>query len=379
MTLLIFLSFPEQLEVVGPGGPPDGHGKGDKIWFWKNNFIPMLGPLQNHSQGNIPSWQTDLPAASFAINGAWNWNMFSDFISPDGLAALASIKPPDANADSDSIVWKLFSSSDFSLKTAYNHLMGISDINHIADHVFKKIWSWQGPPRISSFIWKLYHGRLLTNSERMKRGTPWNFVFPIAACYARRVISSIAAPWPISQRIYKNEVLINWTCPPKGFYKLNIDGYVGNNSSTASCEGLLRDDNGDFVEGFVCNLGISSTLQAELWGILHGLKMAEKKRIVNLIVNTDSKTSVQLINNRVPNTHHCFILINRIRKILLENPSFFLCHTFRESNRAADHLAFLGHSECLGVHSLLIPPPPLIPILCQDSRGVSFSRFVRLG
>ncbi|KAJ1442465.1 ribonuclease H [Sesbania bispinosa] len=73
-------------------------------------------------------------------------------------------------------------------------------------------------------------------------GTPWNFVFPVAAwliwkdindlifnsksqlpgnlyfyiiSFARRVISSIAAPWPISQRIYKNEVLINWSCPPQ--------------------------------------------------------------------------------------------------------------------------------------------------------------------
>ncbi|KAJ1378317.1 Ribonuclease H-like superfamily [Sesbania bispinosa] len=358
-------------------------GNGNKIRFWKDNFIPMLGPLQNHSQGSIPSWQIDLPAASFATNGAWNWDMFSDHISPDGLAALASVMPPDLNAESDSVAWKFSSSGEFTFKSAYNYLMGIPDKNQLSDHVFKKIWSWQGPPRISSFIWKLYHGRLLTNSERMRRGmssndicprcgnssenimhtlrdcddikelweslidpnewasffsmglhqwvkknlldfsfsatdTPWSFVYPTAVwliwkdrndlifnkktelpgnlffhiiSYARRVISSIAAPWPISQRIYKNEILVNWTCPPKGFYKLNIDGSVLNHSCDASCGEIIRDDAGDFVEGFICNLGVSSSVKAELWGILHGLKLAVRKKIKNLIINTDSKDS----------------------------------------------------------------------------------------
>ncbi|KAJ1419777.1 Reverse transcriptase zinc-binding domain [Sesbania bispinosa] len=166
-------------------------GKGDKIRSWMDNFIPLVGPLQNLSQGNIPSWQVDLPAAAFVTNGVWNWSMFSDFISADGLAALASTKPPEENADPDCLAWKFSSSGEFSLKSAFNHLMGLSDSNYIADHVFKKIWSWQGPPRITSFIWKLYHGRLLTNSERMKRGMASNDICPRCGEHSEDIMHAI--------------------------------------------------------------------------------------------------------------------------------------------------------------------------------------------
>ncbi|KAJ1399944.1 hypothetical protein SESBI_29922 [Sesbania bispinosa] len=58
-------------------------------------------PTVNHSQGMIPDWQLDLPVASFAANGSWNWDLFAEFLSPQGLAALASINPPDIETGPD--------------------------------------------------------------------------------------------------------------------------------------------------------------------------------------------------------------------------------------------------------------------------------------
>lgn len=36
--------------------------------------------------------------------------------------------------------------------------------------LFKRIWKWRGPNRIRAFLWKLVHGRLFTNEERVNRG-----------------------------------------------------------------------------------------------------------------------------------------------------------------------------------------------------------------
>ncbi|KAJ1434128.1 Reverse transcriptase zinc-binding domain, partial [Sesbania bispinosa] len=142
------------------------------------HLSPNLGPLLNHSQGQIPSWQLDLLVAAFANNGSWNWELLYEFITPYGLAVLSSIKPPDDEAGSDSLTWLHSASGEFSIKSAYNYLMGASDHASPPNPIFKKIWAWQGPPRISSFIWKFYHGRLLTNSEIMKKGMSFSDICP---------------------------------------------------------------------------------------------------------------------------------------------------------------------------------------------------------
>lgn len=38
------------------------------------------------------------------------------------------------------------------------------------DPLFKKVWDWKGPIRLRAFLWKLIHGKLLTNVERNRRG-----------------------------------------------------------------------------------------------------------------------------------------------------------------------------------------------------------------
>lgn len=44
------------------------------------------------------------------------------------------------------------------------------------------------------------------------------------------------------------------------------------NDGIATCGQLLRDRCGAFIVGFTCKVVNCSVLQAELWGILHGLK-----------------------------------------------------------------------------------------------------------
>nr|KYP40685.1 Heat shock 70 kDa protein [Cajanus cajan] len=67
-------------------------------------------------------------------------------------------------------------------------------------------------------------------------------------------------------------------CPPNGWVCLNTDGSVYEDHrigcSKGACGGLVRDSSGCFLGGFSVNLGPTSVTLAELWGVVHGLKLA---------------------------------------------------------------------------------------------------------
>ncbi|KAK7260345.1 hypothetical protein RIF29_26312 [Crotalaria pallida] len=88
------------------------------------------------------------------------------------------------------------------------------------------------------------------------------------------------------------EKLISWyISSPTGFVKLNVDGSVYKPSRRATCVGLLRDENGDFIEGFTCNLGMCSLVKAELWALLLDLRIVARLGIVKL-VELDTKIMI---------------------------------------------------------------------------------------
>ncbi|KAJ1410645.1 Ribonuclease H domain [Sesbania bispinosa] len=223
-------------------------------------------------------------------------------------------------------------------------------------------------------IWSLWKDR---NSLVFKQKTdlPGNLFFHVIS-YARRTIEVIAGPSPLSQRIFKKEEFVGWSKPPNNFYKLNVDASVILPSLNASCGGLIRDHDGSFIKGFSCNIGLSSTVKAELWGLLHGLNLAASLKISNLIVNVDSLLAVQMVKGSCKSTHHCMAIVRSIRKILSEHKSFILSHVFRESNRSADHLASIGHNQQLGINVYNSVPRSLGPFLLEDIRGVCFPRIV---
>lgn len=74
--------------------------------------------------------------------------------------------------------------------------------------------------------------------------------------------------------INRAEVQVRWLLPRPGEVSLNCDGSVISAGVHAAYGGILRDDSGNFLFGFAMKLGSCSILAAELWGILHGLRVA---------------------------------------------------------------------------------------------------------
>lgn len=87
-----------------------------------------------------------------------------------------------------------------------------------------------------------------------------------------------------------------WTPPPAGAVKINTDGAVKNSGTLAACGGLARDALGKFLWGFSFKLGACSAIQAELWGILHGLELSIVREMSHTVIESDSLMAIKLIN-----------------------------------------------------------------------------------
>ncbi|CAL1398877.1 unnamed protein product [Linum trigynum] len=167
---------------------------------------------------------------------------------------------------------------------------------------------------------------------------------------------------------------IGWLAPPRGWMKLNVDGASAGNPGIAGAGGLIRDDQGRWIAGFVAKIGETSAALAELWAIRHGLDIAWRRRCTSLIVESDSQLAIQLIKDRQDPIHPYAGILMSIRRLLSQDWLVNIVHTYREGNRAADWLSKHSLVYPYGVRELFDPPRDLCRVLQEDNQGVSFER-----
>ncbi|CAL1373626.1 unnamed protein product [Linum trigynum] len=164
--------------------------------------------------------------------------------------------------------------------------------------------------------------------------------------------------------------------PPRGWMKLNVDGASAGNPGCAGAGGLIRDDQGRWIAGFVAKIGEASTVLAELWAIRHGLDMAWRHRCTSLIVESDSQMAIQLIKDRQNPIHPYAGILLSIRRRFAQDWLVNIVHTYREGNRAADWLSKHSLVYPYSVRELVDPPRDLYRVLQEDNQGISFERRV---
>ncbi|XP_019167626.1 PREDICTED: uncharacterized protein LOC109163328 [Ipomoea nil] len=81
------------------------------------------------------------------------------------VATFIIFDEPEAN---DSIGWSKDISGIFTISSAYDIATGASSLTEAAK--WNSIWKLKVPNRIRSFLWLVAHGRIMTNSNRVKRG-----------------------------------------------------------------------------------------------------------------------------------------------------------------------------------------------------------------
>ena len=150
---------------------------------------------------------------------------------------------------------------------------------------------------------------------------------------------------------------VYWCPPDVGFVKLNTDGSFMPHSMKAGSGGLFRDSNGKWILGFTRNCGICTTLEAELWGILTGLKIAQEKGFTKLVIESDCLTAVEAINGTFKVFGNSSNLIRAITCRMRDALEVQCVFKGRDSNSCADWLAREGAKASSNELTLLTSPP----------------------
>ncbi|KAK0605740.1 hypothetical protein LWI29_030217 [Acer saccharum] len=218
------------------------------------------------------------------------------------------------------------------------------------------------------FIWKWRCDKVFNPSFQVPRG-PGQIVWSYAADWLASN-SGLEADTGLPMR------LISWSPPPLGWVKLNIDGSFNRDLGSISAGGVIRDDRKLWLTGFAVNKGLGSVLEAELWGIFEGLKLAWYAGFRKVLVESDSQSAVSILTNAIPFHHPLFHIVRACKSLLDSDWSCSIHHIYRESNFVADSLARLGHSLGLGVTVFDEPPLQTYGVLEDDYKGVATPRFV---
>lgn len=75
--------------------------------------------------------------------------------------------PPSILQQDDEFVWGATPDGNFTTKSAYATLQGVSANSNLS--IFNTIWKWRGTERVCILLSKLGHGIVLTNVERNRR------------------------------------------------------------------------------------------------------------------------------------------------------------------------------------------------------------------
>ncbi|OIW02536.1 hypothetical protein TanjilG_12850 [Lupinus angustifolius] len=173
---------------------------------------------------------------------------------------------------------------------------------------------------------------------------------------------------PVSRSIR----LCEWIKPNFGWMKLNTDGSL--NNEIAGFGGLLRDHMGEPICAYVSKAPQGDVFLVELWAIWRGLVLSLSLGITALWVESDSMSVVKTINKEQPSCPKAYGCLEQIWKLLSKFDKYHISHSWRETNRAADHLAKM---VVLGNDVILWPidfPCSLRNIIDDDAKGKKYIR-----
>ncbi|GKU96985.1 hypothetical protein SLEP1_g10165 [Rubroshorea leprosula] len=403
---------------------------GSKINFWQDRWI-LKESLCSVFYGPFRPHDLDITVKDLLFpDGKWNFDAVAYPLPQDIIQKIVAIAFQRHSAEQDSFRWNSSANGKISMKSAY---FVAKNIQWTQMEDWSWIWNICTIPKIKYFLWLVMHGRILTfdtlaqwgvvsdNRCPRCRNGPETLTHIFRECqYAALFWSSIipqsistynqnldfkswikvnvgvhnslpsSSTWPTvfsyavwsiwysrNQFVHDNKhisifdlkcstldraqefirlepalttfppktiVSVGWSPPSPGFAKLNTDG--------------------------------SALTNPELWAIGDGLEIAAGKGIFKIIVETDSKVAVLLIESTDTTLHSLGTLISDCRLLLRLFTDARISHIYREANAAADFLAKLGSTSAIDFVLYEESPPELSSILYHDLIGTSFPRTI---
>ncbi|KAA8530045.1 hypothetical protein F0562_004754 [Nyssa sinensis] len=131
-----------------------------------------------------------------------------------------------------------------------------------------------------------------------------------------------------------------WKAPEVGLFKLNIDGSWSDSDGRGGVGGLVRDCQGEVIEGFGKMLvDCGSATQVEMFAILHGLIFAKEIGIHDIILEGDSLNSLLAIKSPLEDFSSLGIYVEEVNVAFCFFNWISYAHVRREANAVAHVLA----------------------------------------
>jgi ribonuclease HI len=126
-----------------------------------------------------------------------------------------------------------------------------------------------------------------------------------------------------------------------GWYKCNIDGASNGNPGIASCGGIFRNHDANFIYAFAEPLGINASYVAELCGAMRAIEIAYQNNWSQIWIETDSSLVVSTFNQ--PSNPVAWQLRNRWKNamFMMSEMHCVITHIYREGNQIADLLLIM--------------------------------------
>lgn len=105
---------------------------------------------------------------------------------------------------------------------------------------------------------------------------------------------------------------------------------------------MIRDVHGGWVKGFTHNIGVATSVEAELWALRDGLALCLSLNILVVEIETDARVVFDWINNSNTSNLNLFLLIVDCKTLASRIPQVKMTHCYREANKCTDALARKG-------------------------------------
>ncbi|KAE8703862.1 hypothetical protein F3Y22_tig00110462pilonHSYRG00231 [Hibiscus syriacus] len=317
-------------------------GDDKTINFWVDNWISELGPLQQWPSPHIPINNGALFHHFVHENGSWNWHILGNQLDHSVLPYIQAICPPQASLGPDRVFWNGNKKREFSVKDAYSHLsigsllispgiwfgnirfqndwilycVSCTRLCCLTDGPWQQLFPaliWQMWKRLNSFI---FTGKSLDMSTLIHTSLQWARLYKIAPTQHFLPYSSIVEN-------------VQWSPSPDDWICLNSDATVSTITGVGSIGGVFRDHSGSHILSFAKNIGITTVLQAELWGILEGLKIAKLRNFSRILVQSDNVEAIKLLTP--PSMHSPFQLVRSIAILCEDDTSIQFMYSHARS------------------------------------------------
>lgn len=105
---------------------------------------------------------------------------------------------------------------------------------------------------------------------------------------------------------------VKWIRPSIG-YKLNCDSSRHTNSSKNGMGGVIWDQNGEWIIGYIDNIYMGNHLVTKLLALIQGLHIALTKKLTPLEITMDCKEIIEIMHTDHPSytnfIHDCRLLL----------------------------------------------------------------------